>query len=175
MERRKNHGNYVFHCVSKRTLPDYCNGNHIREDSIRVSLFNNLIQLKDELLVHQEMPVDREEIIPELSFLDMEMHGTQSLLRSLYENFVTGTISKSEYMKQQEEHRTKADKAKERAAYLQRLLDDDKIASKRKQQSLQIINMLKATSEVTAEHIERFVSRIIIFRDGRVHFDLENG
>jgi hypothetical protein len=34
---------------------------------------------------------------------------------------------------------------------------------------LQILTAFEDTRVLTAEHIERFVGRVIVFRDGRVH------
>jgi hypothetical protein len=51
------------------------------------------------------------------------------------------------------------------------MLEDEKDRNKRRQESMQMLNTLADTLVLTSEHIDRFVSRIVIFKDGGIHFD----
>jgi hypothetical protein len=64
------------------------------------------------------------------------------------------------------------DELTQRAAVLQRALDDEKKANKRRQESLQILTAFEDTKVLATEHIERFADRVIVFRDGRVHVEV---
>jgi DNA invertase Pin-like site-specific DNA recombinase len=171
MERRRNHNNYVYCCVSNRTVPGLCDGNRVREDAVNILLSEQLIKLKDELSERPGIPMNRDEIISELRFLDMDLLNMQDLFRGLFEKHITGDISQSEFLERKKKHQTKTDKIEQRVALLQRMLDEDKRSEKHKNESLQILNTFADTLELLYEHTDRFVSRMVVFRDGRVHFD----
>jgi len=172
MERRKNHKNYSFHCISNRTAPGSCQGSRIREDIISDALSLQLIKLINESLGQQDRPINVAGIISELRFLGTEMSNMENLFRSLYESFVTGTISQTDYTERRRAHQIKMEEMKHRASYLQRLLNDDERSRKHKEESMRLLSVFEEMLILTTEHIDRFVSRVSIFNDGRVHFDL---
>ena len=172
MERKKNHDDYVFYCVSKITAPESCKGNRISELAVNCAGSKQLILLKEELIRPFDTQPNKTEIFSELRFLDMEINDAQNDFRILYENMVTGAITQTDYLEQKHVCQTKMDYAKQRVADLQQLLNDDKATSKRKQESIQIINEIETLQELTLAHVDRFVNRVVVFRDGRVHIDL---
>jgi hypothetical protein len=172
MERTKNHETYIFRCATSRTTKNFCPGNRISENTVSLSLLEQLSHHGDELLRQHDKPSKEVEILPELRFIDMELFHAENLTRSLYESLVTGIIDKADYVELKSLHKIKTDEYIKRANSLQKILDDEKEMNKRLQESLHMLNMLTDTPILTSEHIDRFVSRIIIFSDGRVHFDL---
>jgi len=172
MERRKNHNNYSFHCISNRTVPGSCQGSRIREDVVSDALSQQLVKIKNESLGHQDESISVAEIVPELRFLDMEMSNMENLFRGLYESFVTGTVSQTDYTERRRAHQIKMEEMKHRASYIQRLLSNDKRSKKHKEESMRMLNVLEETPILKTEHIDRFVSRVSVSNDGRVHFDL---
>jgi DNA invertase Pin-like site-specific DNA recombinase len=172
MERRKNHDYYVFRCVANRTTPDSCVGNHIREDAVKDALSAQLIRLSGELSEQQNTPSQDADILPELRFIEMELSRLQNLTRSLYENLVTGIIDNTDYSELKSGYQVQIDEFKQREVTLQKALDDEKRGNKHRQESLQILDVYADTLKLALEHIDRFVDRVIISRDSRVHIEL---
>jgi len=172
MERRKNHDYYTFRCVTNRTTPESCTGNHIREDTVKNSLSEQLVQLKDEILWLLNRPSKDMEIIPELRFVEVELSRLQNLTKSLYESLVTGIIDSTDYSELKSEYQVQIDEFKKREATLQQILDDEKGINIRRQESLQILNAFADVQVLTSEHLSRFVGRVIVITDGRVHTEL---
>jgi hypothetical protein len=172
MERRKNHDYYMFRCVANRTVPDSCVGNHIREDAVKDALSAQLLQLKGELLEQLNKPSQDADILPELRFIEMELSRLQNLTRSLYENLVTGIIDNTDYSELKSGYNLQIDELRQREVTLQKALDDEKRENKHRQESLKILNVFAETLELASEHMGRFVDRVIVFRDGRVHIEL---
>ena len=172
MERTKNHDNYIFRCVTNRTAPDSCNGNRVREDVLKHALSEQLVLFKDEITRRLSKPSQETEILPELRFIMIELAVMGNITRSLYEDLVTGILGRSEYMELKIGYQIKTDKLKQRAAALQKLLDDEKKETKRGQESLRILNAFSGTLIMTSEHIDRFVDKIIVYSDSRIHAEL---
>ena len=164
LERTKQRDMYIFRCTTKRTAPDSCGGNRIAEDAVTNALSEQLLQLKDDLSRQLDIPSGEKDLI------DMELHHLQNLLRSLYENLVTGVIDQTDFSELKKEYQIKTDEYKQRAIILHRSLDDEKNANKRRQESLRILNIFADTSVLTVEHVERFVSRLIIFEENLYPF-----
>jgi hypothetical protein len=172
MERRKTRDYYEFRCAAKRIAPDSCDGNYIREDAVNSELSGQLIQFKDELLKQLNVPSKDKEILPELRFIEMELSRLQKLTRSLYENLVTGVIDDNDFLELKEGYQVKIDEYKQREAILQKILDDEKSSIKHKQESLRILDVFTDTLTLTSEHINRFIDKTIIYKDGRVHIEV---
>jgi hypothetical protein len=172
MERTINHKTYIFRCVSNRTAKGSCPGNRISENTIAQMLLEQLSHYRDELFRQHDKPSNKVEILQELRFIDMELNHAKNLTRSLYESLVTGIINKADYIELKSGYQNKKDEYFKRANSLQKVLDDEKDANKHRQESLEILNKLIDTPILTPEHIDRFVSRVVIFREGRVHFEL---
>jgi hypothetical protein len=73
-----------------------------------------------------------------------------------------------------QDYQSKTEKNKQRAAALQEILDDEKSANKYMRESLQILNTFADSPVLTSEHIDRFINRVIIHKEGRIHVDFGN-
>jgi DNA invertase Pin-like site-specific DNA recombinase len=172
MERRKNHDKYVFHCVARRTMPGSCDGNRIREDAVAAAFSEQLLRFREDLSYPQNVPSNETEVLPELRFIGMELFRLQNLTRSLYESLVTGLINQTEYSELKCRYQNQTDEHTQRTAVLQQILDDEKAANKRNQESLRILDAFADTRLLTADYVERFFDRVIVYRDGRLHWEV---
>ena len=171
MERAKNHNNYIFRCITNRTLPDSCKGNRIHEATLDNAVSEQLTQLKDKLLAHQNTQSKEAEILSEIRFIEMELSHLKPLSRSLYENLITGIINQTDYSELKSNYQGKIDEFTQRANMLQQLLDDEKRSNRDIHESLRMLDIFADNQIVTFECIDRFVDRIIIFNDGNIHVD----
>ncbi|MEG1931041.1 MAG: hypothetical protein RR131_07865 [Anaerovorax sp.] len=83
-------------------------------------------------------------------------------------------LSKQEYMGLKSGYQTKIDNLNQRATLLTQLLNDEKIHKTKTLESVHILNVLADTMVLTQEHIDRFVEKVVVFRDGKIHVDFCN-
>lgn len=171
LERKKNHDKYIFHCIANRTIPDLCNGNRISEDAVRQALSEQLMQYRDVISKSLEEPSKEADILPELRWIEMELSQKHEITRSLYENLQTGILDEKEYMELKSSYAMKADDLNQRADTLKQVLEDEKIAKRRQRESVDVLDIFTGRPMLTKELVDRFVDRIVVFRDGRVHVD----
>jgi hypothetical protein len=174
MERTKNNDKYIFRCIAKRAVPGSCVGNRVYEDTLKYALSEQLTTFKDELESRSKMPSKEAKLLSELQFIVVEIAEKDDVTRSLYENLVTGILDKAEYFELKEVYQLKTSKLEQRAAALQRMVNDEKRENRGVQESLRMLNMFADTLELTTEYLDRFVDRIMVLKDGRVHIDLKH-
>jgi len=172
LERTKQRDVYIFRCTTNRITPDFCVGICVSEDVIASALAEQLLRLRDDLSRQLEAPQKKEDPLPELRFIDMELHHLQNLFLTLYENLITGVIDQADYLELKRGYQVKEEEYRQRATSLHRLLDKEKETNKHRQESLQILNAFADTAVLTSKHIDRFVCRLIVFRNGKIHVDL---
>lgn len=164
LERTKNNGRYVFRCTTNRVSPDLCKGNRISEGVVQRTLIEQLIQYREALLSSLDSQFTEADISPELSWIEMELLYMQNVTRSLYEDLINGVLDQQEYMELRSGFQGKAYDLRQRATTLKQALEDEK----RIRESIHILNMLANTQALTRENIDRFVNRILVFRDGKM-------
>lgn len=113
------------------------------------------------------------DILSELNTIEMEISNILSVTISLYENMVTGVLSKQEYIELRDSYREKSDGLNQRADEFRQVLDDERTQRTWMRESVYILDEFVETMVVTKKLVERFVERIIVFKNGQVHFDLQ--
>jgi predicted YcjX-like family ATPase len=112
------------------------------------------------------------EISNELSHIAVELASFDNVNRSLFESLIDGRIDQSEFMELKTDYSFREGELKNRVVTLKQMLDDEKSKMKRLQESIHILDAFADTSVLTSEHIDRFVDRIILYNDSRVHVEL---
>lgn len=172
LERKKNHDKYIYQCVANRTAPNSCGGNRIGERDVLLAVLEQLIQYKDRITGNSKLPSVSADVIPELRFTEMELSYLQNVFRSLYENFVDGVLDQTRYVELKNSYQEKIDAFTQRATELKQKLSDEKHSKKVLQESLRMLNGLAESMALTMEHVDRFVERVEVFRDGQVYVGL---
>lgn len=109
----------------------------------------------------------------ELHSIEAELSNLLSVTKTLYENMVTGVLSKQEYIELRDSYREKSDGLNQRADEFRQALDDERTQRTWMRESVHILDEFVETMVVTKELVERVVERIVVFKDGQVHFDLQ--
>jgi hypothetical protein len=172
LERNKNHDKYIFRCVTNRTALGTCIGNRVGEDLVNRSLSEQLLQFRDSLIAQPMNHHVETETSNELSYTIVELDRLEKIIRSLYESLINDLIDQAEYMELKTGYNTKKDELNHHVATLKQALDDEKNAKISLQESVHILNTYADTSKLTSEHIDWFVDRIVVRKDGRVHIEL---
>ena len=179
LHRQKSHGRYFYRCITNDRLgKDACPGDirYLKEadlfDTILIvirqkagAVMGSGLYLKrqDSKIAAKKAAVDRE-----IDQLRGETEKNQALLKGLYENFVTGILTRAEYLELKEDYSGKVRTAVERVRELQAqqseleaLVKDcaslaDKLAAAEKDKAL------------TARLVEQVIERITVSGPGDV-------
>lgn len=179
LHRQKSHGRYFYRCITNDRLgKDACPGDirYLKEadlfDTILIvirqkagAVMGSGLYLKrqDTKIVAKKAAVDRE-----IDQLRGETEKNQALLKGLYENFVTGILTRAEYLELKEDYSGKVRTAVERVRELQAqqseleaLVKDcaslaDKLATAEKDKAL------------TARLVEQVIERVTVSGPGDV-------
>ena len=179
LHRQKSHGRYFYRCITNDRLgKDACPGDirYLKEadlfDTILIvirqkagAVMGSGLYLKrqDTKIVAKKAAVDRE-----IDQLRGETEKNQALLKGLYENFVTGILTRAEYLELKEDYSGKVRTAVERVRELQArqreleaLVKDcaslaDKLAAAEKDKAL------------TARLVEQVIERVTVSGPGDV-------
>ena len=179
LHRQKSHGRYFYRCITNDRLgKDACPGDirYLKEadlfDTILVvirqkagAVMGSGLYLKrqDSKIAAKKAAVDRE-----IDQLRGETEKNQALLKGLYENFVTGILTRAEYLELKEDYSGKVRTAVERVRELQAqqseleaLVKDcaslaDKLAAAEKDKAL------------TARLVEQVIERVTVSGPGDV-------
>lgn len=179
LHRQKSHGRYFYRCITNDRLgKDACPGDirYLKEadlfDTILIvirqkagAVMGSGLYLKrqDSKIAAKKAAVDRE-----IDQLRGETEKNQALLKGLYENFVTGILTRAEYLELKEDYSGKVQTAVERVRELQAqqseleaLVKDcaslaDKLAAAEKDKAL------------TARLVEQVIERVTVSGPGDV-------
>ena len=179
LHRQKSHGRYFYRCITNDRLgKDACPGDirYLKEadlfDTILIvirqkagAVMGSGLYLKrqDSKIAAKKAAVDRE-----IDQLRGETEKNQALLKGLYENFVTGILTRAEYLELKEDYSGKVRTAVERVRELQAqqseleaLVKDcaslaDKLAAAEKDKAL------------TARLVEQVIERVTVSGPGAV-------
>lgn len=171
LERRKNHDKYTYRCVTKHITPALCNGCSISEDILLQALCEQLLSYRDVLADSPSSSLIEADILPELNTIQMELSNVLSDIKSLYENMVTGILSKQEYVELRDIYREKSDRLNQRADELRQALDDERTHRTWIRESVHILDEFAETMVITKELVVKLVKKVTVFRTGKVHFD----
>lgn len=179
LHRQKSHGRYFYRCITNDRLgKDACPGDirYLKEAELFETILTIIrqkagvvmgsglyLKRQDSKIVAQKAAVDRE-----ISQLRGETEKNQTLLKGLYENFVTGILTRAEYLELKEDYSGRVRAAVERARELQArqckleaLVKDcaslaDKLAAAEKDKAL------------TARLVEQVIERVTVSGPGDV-------
>lgn len=179
LHRQKSHGRYFYRCITNDRLgKDACPGDirYLKEAELFETILTIIrqkagvvmgsglyLKRQDSKIVAQKAAVDRE-----IGQLRGETEKNQTLLKGLYENFVTGILTRAEYLELKEDYSGRVRAAVERARELQArqckleaLVKDcaslaDKLAAAEKDKAL------------TARLVEQVIERVTVSGPGDV-------
>lgn len=171
LDRKKSQQKYLYRCTANRVSPGSCDGNSIYEDRIIETMEDLLIQYS-ELLSNSlpDLPVSKVDE-SELNWLAMEMSHTKDLIRSLYENLVSGLITSKEYQELRSEYQEKIDHQRKRYSELMRALAEQEVEKANMQELIQILEAFKNLKKLTKVLVDKLVDRIEVYKDGRIHVE----
>lgn len=109
LERKKNHDKYIYRCITKHTAPNLCNGCSIGENVLLQALCEQLIPYRGVLADNLSRLSIESDVQPELHSIEAELSNLLSVTKTLYENMVTGVLSKQEYIELRDIYREKSD------------------------------------------------------------------
>lgn len=171
MERKKNHDKYIYRCITKHTAPNLCNGCSIGENVLLQALCEQLIPYRGVLADNLSRSSIESDVQPELHSIEAELSNLLSVTKTLYENMVTGVLSKQEYIELRDNYREKSDGLNQRADEFRQVLDDERTQRTWMRESVYILDEFVETMVVTKELVERIVNRVVVSRNGQMHFD----
>lgn len=168
LERKKNGATYLFRCITNRTAPALCPGNRIAEDKVKAALIEQLLLYRDELVKKVTDEQNEKEILAELHWIEMELAYANEITKGLYENYVKGILTVQEYKELREGYQGKIDAHNQRTSELLHMLEDEKRECDWIKRSLQIMDELAEYGCIELEHIDRFVEKIVAFKNQQV-------
>lgn len=178
LHRQRNRGKYIFHCISNdRIDKDYCSGSPriwetelfdslltiIQKEAIAVMDKKALMQKSDSKLEGRIAGIDKQ-----LSELRQQISRNQGFLKSLYQNFVTGVLTGSEYrsMKSDYEEAIQAD-----MSAVQALEDEQKNLQGQIDQLSDLADRLAHIgkhTELTASLVDQLIERITVYDNDHI-------
>lgn len=178
LHRQRSHGKYVFHCISNdRIAKDYCSGSPrlwetelfgsiltiIQKEAAVVMDKKALMQKANSKLAERMSGIDRQ-----LYELRQRISRNQGFLKSLYQNFVTGVLTGSEYrsMKSDYEEAIQAD-----MSIVQALEEEQKNLRSQMEQLSDLADRLEhigRDTELTASLVNQLIERISIYDNDHI-------
>lgn len=149
LERKKNHDKYIYRCVTKHTAPNLCNGCSVSEDVLRQALCKQLVTYQGVLANNLSRTSIESDVQPELHSIEAELSNLLSVTKTLYENMVTGVLSKQEYIELRDSYREKSDRLNQRADEFRQVLDDERTQRTWMRESVYILDEFVETMVVT--------------------------
>lgn len=171
LERKKNHDKYIYRCVTKHTAPNLCNGCRISEDVLLQALREQLVSYRGVLADNLSRLSIEIDILPELNSIEKELNNIRNITKSLYENMVTGILSKQEYIELRDMYREKSDGLNQQANEFRQTLDDERTQRTWRREFVHILDEFAETMVITKELVVKLVKKVTVFKTGKVHFD----
>lgn len=175
--RKKSDDVYMFYCLTRsRISKDDCPGATIREDVLLDTLINVLQEalgtaLGSYSLSLVELPqqaAERSEMREKITSRKQEIQRLYGLVRSLYENLITGVLTKDEYFSYKEKYESQIGTLAQEVTQLEQGL---KAMDKQLEQHKSLMRDaedLRKDRELTAALIDRLIDRIEITTDKQI-------
>lgn len=175
--RKKSDDVYLFHCLTRsRISKDDCPGATIREDMLldaladvlQGALGTALGRYSISLVELPQQAAERSEMRDKISSRKQEIQRLHGLVRSLYENLITGVLTKDEYFSYKEKYEARIGGLAQEVAQLEKGLKTlDKQLEQYRALAKDAEN-LRQDRELTAALIDRLIDRIEISTDKQI-------
>ena len=175
--RKKSDDVYMFHCLTRsRVSKEGCPGATIREDMLldaladvlQGALGTALGRYSISLVELPQQAAERSEMRDKITSRKQEIQRLHGLVRSLYENLITGVLTKDEYFSYKEKYEARIDELAQAVAQLEKGL---KTLDKQLEQYRALAKdaeSLRQDRELTAALIDRLIDRIEISTDKQI-------
>ena len=168
LHRQKSHNGYIYHCISNQRIgKGACENNigYLQETELFDTILSYvqseaLIVMGKSLQLKQQdkrITAQKEQTEREIAALQREAEKARSYLAGLYEHFITGVLTKTEYHEMKAEYHQKVMDCVERISALQE--GQDKL-EKQAARYLSLADRLKAVKK-SADLTAAFVSQVI--------------
>ena len=168
LHRQKSHNGYIYHCISNQRIgKGACENNigYLQETELfdtilsyvqseALIIMGKSLQLKQQ---DKRITAQKEQTEREIAALQREAEKARSYLAGLYEHFITGVLTKTEYHEMKAEYHQKVMDCVERISALQE--GQDKL-EKQAARYLSLADRLKAVKK-SADLTAAFVSQVI--------------
>ena len=175
--RKKTDDVYMFHCLTRsRVSKEGCPGVTIREDVLldaladvlQGALGTALGRYSISLVELPQQAAERSEMRDKISSRKLEIQRLHGLVRSLYENLITGVLTKDEYFSYKEKYEARIGELAQEIAQLEKGLKTlDKQLEQYRALAKDAEN-LRQDRELTAALIDRLIDRIEISTDKQI-------
>ena len=175
--RKKTDDVYLFHCLTRsRVSKEGCPGVTIREDMLldaladvlQGALGTALGRYSISLVELPQQAAERSEMRDKISSRKQEIQRLHGLVRSLYENLITGVLTKDEYFYYKEKYEARIGEHAQEVAQLEKGLKTiDKQLEQYRALAKDAEN-LRQDRELTAALIDRLIDRIEISTDKQI-------
>lgn len=175
--RKKSDDVYMFHCLTRsRVSKEGCPGATIREDVLldaladvlQGALGTALGRYSISLVELPQQAAERSEMRDKISNRKQEIQRLHGLVRSLYENLITGVLTKDEYFSYKEKYEARIGELAQEVAQLEKGLKTlDKQLEQYRALAKDAEN-LRQDRELTAALIDRLIDRIEISTDKQI-------
>lgn len=175
--RKKSDDVYMFHCLTRsRVSKEGCPGVTIREDVLldaladvlQGALGTALGRYSISLVELPQQAAERSEMRDKITSRKQEIQRLHGLVRSLYENLITGVLTKDEYFSYKEKYEARIGELAQEVAQLEKGL---KTLDKQMEQYRVLAKdaeNLRQDRELTAALIDRLIDRIEISTDKQI-------
>lgn len=175
--RKKTDDVYMFHCLTRsRVSKEGCPGVTIREDVLldaladvlQGALGTALGRYSISLVELPQQAAERSEMRDKITSRKQEIHRLHGLVRSLYENLITGVLTKDEYFSYKEKYEARIGELAQEVAQLEKGLKTmDKQLEQYRALAKDAEN-LRLDRELTTALIDRLIDRIEISTDKQI-------
>jgi len=184
--RRKGKPVYVYHCLSNsRKARGSCESYSIRQELLIDTLLT-FIQKHAEIMIGMsikmrgmmlEAEIKSASAKSEIASLRQKIDRNSQILKSLYENLVTGIITKNEYHEMRTAYEEKIEGMRALAAELDHKRNDFLAKASDYIEVSDMVSKVKSSDDITAELVDMLVERISVFSDRsiEVNFRFNSG
>lgn len=173
LHRNRGDGVYYYRCISNdRMGKGTCNGNvrYLRE-AVLFETIINIIQQEAEVVMGNDLRLKQEnrkiaaqqaKTAQEITNLRRETERNRALLAGLYENFITGILTRTEYLELKKGYSSKINAAVEQ---VQRLQEQQKILEHQSQNYTCLADRLASVGKDTAltfQLVSELIERVIV-------------
>lgn len=97
--------------------------------------------------------------------------GIQDITQRLYEDLVKGVLDRQGFVELKNDYQKTLDTLNVRATTLTQALDNEKAQMLWARESLNILNELVDTGTLTQKCIDRFIEKLLVYRDSNVYVE----
>ena len=175
--RKKSDDVYMFHCLTRsRVSKEGCSGATIREDVLldaladvlQGALGTALGRYSISLVELPQQAAERSKMRDKISSREQEIQRLHGLVRSLYENLITGVLTKDEYFSYKEKYEARIGELAQEVTQLEKGLKTIDKQLEQYQALAKDAENLRQDRELTAALIDRLIDRIEISTDKQI-------